>query len=122
MQTLENWLSLNPEALKIPRIFTLARRGLKPISNDSSHILKYILSIEVNIRQLILKRYILNPEGQQRKTQNWKRTEQPGSKMRHHMIEELRREYPNQLPKSLDQTKKCPMSAHVGFYNTRAIL
>ena len=69
MQTPENWLSLNSEALKIPRIFTLARRGLKPISNDTSQILKYILSI----CQLILKQYILNPEGKQRKTQNWKR-------------------------------------------------
>ena len=63
MQTPGNWLSLKTEALRFPKIFTLARRGLKPISNDSSHILKYILSI----RQLILKRYILNPEGQQQK-------------------------------------------------------
>ena len=64
MQTPGNWLSLKTEALRFPRIFTLARRGLKPISNDSSQILKYILSI----RQLILKRYILNPEAQHRNT------------------------------------------------------
>ena len=62
MQTPVNWLSLKTEALIFSKIFTLARRGLKPISNDSSQILKYILSI----RQLILKRYILNPEAQHR--------------------------------------------------------
>ena len=45
MQTPGNWLSLKTKALKFPRIFTLARRGLKPISNDLSHILKYVLSI-----------------------------------------------------------------------------
>ena len=45
MQTPGNWLSLKTEALRFPRIFTLARRGLKPISNDLSHILKYILNI-----------------------------------------------------------------------------
>ena len=112
MQTLGNWLSLKTKALKFPRIFTLARRGLKPISNDSSHILKYILSI----RQLILKQYILNPKEQQQKHENWIPRETTRIQTRQHRVEERSKGYLSQPSKSLEHEGKCPLSVQAGFY------
>ena len=110
MQTPGNWRSLKTEAPKFPSIFTLARRGLKPISNDSSHILKYILSI----RQLILKRYILNPEAQHRNTKTGFQEKPPEFK-RDNRVEECQKGYQDQLSKSSEHDEKCPLSACAGF-------
>ena len=115
MQTLGNWLSLKTEALRFPRIFTLARRGLKPISNDSSHKLKYILSI----RQLILKRYILNPETQHRNTKTGFQEKPPEFKMQQHRVEEHPKGYLDQPSKRSEHDKKYPLLARAGF-NQRA--
>jgi hypothetical protein len=111
MQTPRNWLSLKTEALKFPRIFTLAHRGLKPISNDSSQTIKYILSISV----LILKRYILDPEEQQQKHENWIPRETTRTRTQQHRVEERPKGYPEPSSKSSEHNEKCPLSARAGF-------
>ena len=108
MQTLRNWLSLKTEALRFPRIFTLARRGLKPISNDSSQTIKYILSISVLILNYIPKN--------NNRHENWIPRETTRIQTRQHRVEECQKGYLEQHSKRSEQLEKCPLSARAGFY------